>query len=75
MLSNSGFIKFQVAVPRQFGAIALSYPPRVRVGATVKVSAAFFHDESSIAIGGGGGGGGGGNESAIAPLILDIVVS
>ena len=73
MLSNSGFIKFQVAVPRQFGAIALSYPPRVRVGATVKVSAAFFHDESSIAIGGEGGGGG--NESAIAPLILDIVVS
>ena len=34
-----------------FGAIALSYPPRVR--ATVKLSAAFFHDESSITIGGG----------------------
>ena len=33
-----------------FGAIALSYPPhplRVRVRATVKFSAAFFHDESS----------------------------
>ena len=36
----------------QFGAIALSYPPRVRVRATVKLSAAFFHDESSITIGG-----------------------
>ena len=35
------------------GAIALSYPPRVRVRATVKLSAAFFHDESSITIGGG----------------------
>ena len=29
-------------------------PPRVRVRATVKLSAAFFHDESSITIGGGG---------------------
>ena len=37
-------------------------PPRVRVRATVKLSAAFFRDESSITIGGGGG-----NESAIAP--------
>ena len=37
---------------RKFGAIALSYPPRVRVRATVKLSAAFFHDESSITIGG-----------------------
>ena len=36
------------------GAIALSYSPRVRVRATVKLSAAFFHDESSITIGGGG---------------------
>ena len=36
------------------GAIALSYPPRVRVRATVKLSAAFFRDESSITIGGGG---------------------
>ena len=35
-------------------------PPRVRVRATVKLSAAFFHDESSITIGGG-------YESAIAP--------
>ena len=41
------------------GAIALSYPPRVRVRATVKLSAVFFHDESSITIGG--------YESAIAP--------
>ena len=31
-------------------------PPRVRVRATVKLSAAFFHDESSITIGGGGRG-------------------
>ena len=42
------------------GAIALSYPPRVRVKATVKLSAAFFHDESSITIGLG-------DESLIAP--------
>ena len=37
-------------------------PPRVRVRATVKLSAAFFHDESSITIGG--------YESAIAPPCL-----
>ena len=43
-------------------AIALLYPPRVRVRATVKLSAAFFNDESSITIGGGGG------KSAIAPF-------
>ena len=47
-------------VPRIFGAIALSYP-RVRVRATVKLSAAFFNDESLKTIGarerGGGGGG------------------
>ena len=42
------------------GATALSYPARVRVRATVKLSAAFFHDESSIAKGGG-------YEDAIAP--------
>ena len=42
------------------GAIALSYPPRIRVRATAKLSAAFFHDESSIIIGGRGAGGGGG---------------
>ena len=41
-------------------AIALSYPPRVRVRATAKLSAAFFSWESSVTIGGGGGG-------AIAP--------
>ena len=41
----------QVA-PISLGAIALSYPPRVRVRATAKLSAAFFHDESSITIGG-----------------------
>ena len=33
-------------------AIALSYPPRVRVRAMVKLSAALFHDESSITKGG-----------------------
>ena len=38
------------------GAIALSYPTRVRVRATVKLSVAFFHGESSLTIGGGGGG-------------------
>ena len=37
------------------GAIALSYPPRVRVRATAKLSAEFFHDESSITMWGGGG--------------------
>ena len=42
------------------GTIALSYPTRVRVRSTVKLSAAFFH-ESSITIGGGG------YKSAIAP--------
>ena len=51
--------------PIFLGAIALSYPPRVRVRATVKLSAAFFHDESSITIGGGGG-----YESAIAPFFV-----
>ena len=45
------------------GAIALSYPPRVRVRATVKLSAAFFHHELSITIGGGRG-----YESAKAPV-------
>ena len=54
------FLKFQ----RNFlGAIALSYPPRVRVRATAKLSAAFFHDESSITIGGG-------YESAIVLLFV-----
>ena len=47
---------------RLIGAIALSYPPRVRIRATVKLSVAFFHDESSITIRGGG------YESAIAPI-------
>ena len=44
------------------GAIALSYPTRVRVRATVKLSVAFFHGESSLTIGGEG------YESAIAPI-------
>ena len=47
---------------RKIGTIALSYPPMVRVRATVKLSAVFFHDESSITIGG--------YESAIAPKNL-----
>ena len=47
---------------RLISAIALSYPPRVRVRATVKVSAAFFHDKSSITKGG--------YESAIALIDL-----
>ena len=55
------FLKFQ----RNFlGAIALSYPPRVRVRATAKLSAAFFHDKSSITIGGGR------HKSAIVPLFV-----
>ena len=37
-------------------AIALLYPPRVMVRAMVKLSAVFFHDESSVTKGGGGGG-------------------
>ena len=44
--------------------IALSYPPRVKVRVTVKLSAAFFNDESSITIEGGG------YESAIAPVYI-----
>ena len=45
--------------------IAISYPPRVRVRATVKLSAVFFHDESSITKWGEGG-----YKSAIlAPLL------
>ena len=48
---------------RLIGPIALLYLPRVRIRATVKLSVAFFHDESSITIGGGGG-----YESAIAPI-------
>ena len=41
-------------------------PPRVRVRATVKLSAAFFHDESSITIGG--------YESAIAPNNIGVLL-
>ena len=45
------------------------------VRATVKRSAAFFHDELSITRGGGGGGGGGGGyESAIAPKIIHVLL-
>ena len=54
-------VKLVLDVERFYGAIALSYPRRVRVRAMVKLSAAFFHDESSITIGG--------YESAIAPIL------
>ena len=46
--------------------LALLYPPpRVRVRATVKLSALFFHDESSKAIGG--------YKSAIVPMEKQIM--
>ena len=45
-------------------AIALLYPPRVMVRAMVKLSAVFFHDESSVTKGGGR------YESAIASKYL-----
>ena len=48
LLANSG-MPYAYGV---MGAIALSYPPRVRIRATVKLSAAFLHDESSITKGG-----------------------
>ena len=51
---------------RSIGAIAPSYPPRVRVRATVKLSATFFYDESSITKRWGG------YESAIAPKYLSF---
>ena len=38
----------------ELGTSALSCPPSVRVRATAKLSAAFFHYESSITIGGSG---------------------
>ena len=50
--------QFKTGIVSFWGAIALSYLPRVRVRATVKLSAAFFHNESSITKGPGGGGGG-----------------
>ena len=49
--------------------IAISYPPRVRVRATVKLSAVFFHEESSITKWGEGG-----YKSAIlAPLLTYLL--
>ena len=54
-------------MPYAYGVMgALSFPPRVRVRATVKLSAAFFHDESSITIGG--------YESAIAPCNIFVAL-
>ena len=49
--SGKGFLPLKLPT-RKIGAIALSYPPRVRIRATVKLSAAFLHDESSITKGG-----------------------
>ena len=57
------------------GAIALSYPPRIRVRATAKLSAAFFHDESSIIIGGGEGGGSKVNSAKKCPLVDSDVIN
>ena len=45
--------QFKTHIVSFWGAIALSYLSRVRVRATVKLSAAFFHNESSIAKGRG----------------------
>ena len=63
LVSNSITVIPKVNHTWIIGAIALSYPPRVRVRAKVKLSAAFFNDESSITIGGG-------HESATAPDYL-----
>ena len=64
---DNTYIRFYHFLLTSFlGAIVLSYPPRVRVRATVKLSAVFFNDESSITIGGGG------YESAIAPLFVTV---
>ena len=56
-----------LVTPTLIGAITLSYSPRVRVRATVKLSAAFLHDESSITKGGG-------YESAIATVDAVVLV-
>ena len=61
--------QFKTRVVSFWGAISPSYLPRVRVRATVKLSAAFFHIESSVTKGGGVGGGEG-YESAIAPFLV-----
>ena len=37
-----------LVAPTLMGAVTLSHSPRVRVRATVKLSVAFLHDESSI---------------------------
>ena len=58
-----------LVAPTLMGAITLSYSPRVRLRSTVKLSAAFLHDESSITKGGGGG-----YESAIAPVDAIVLV-
>ena len=54
--------QFKTRVVSFWGAISPSYLPRVRVRATVKLSAAFFHIESSVTKGG--------YESAIAPFLV-----
>ena len=63
-IRNCSFNAWKHCKPRFSGAIALSYPPTVRVRAMVKLSAAFFNDESSI----------GGYESAIVPEIPHVFV-
>ena len=72
VLSSKSYLPLKLSTAclstRKIGAFALSYPPRIRVRATVKLSAAFFNDESLITIGGGGGG----CESAIAPKNLAL---
>ena len=61
------FYSTSTGIVRRNGAIALWYPPRVRVRATAKLTAVFFHDESPIIIGG--------YESAIAPKKLSNYVN
>ena len=60
MFASGSYFKKSLEI-KKIGTIILSYPPppSVRVRATAKLSAVFFHDESSIIIGG--------YESAIVP--------
>ena len=60
------FMAFQIMrIWKWKGTIALSYPLGLGLRATVKLSAAFFHDESSKAIGG--------YKSAIVPVEKQIM--
>ena len=52
MFASGSYFKKSLEI-KKIGTIILSYPPpSVRVRATAKLSAVFFHDESSIIIGG-----------------------